>query len=196
LAERHRRRHAHGPIAPAVPRPALRHVELIGDRQAHRLIGHRHAHRHLAVVLFAEDATVLPGDAHRVLPFLGERRVVHDPRGHGAVPGHRRQHLLPRDAQHGRRVPGGVGDKMMHRLMPGADMPGIHARRHRLDALALPGQAQARDVGAQRLMAIPVAEHGGQAVHIGGEALGTGRLGGRHTSRLAGYPMNSLAFLT
>ena len=39
-------------------------------------------------------------------------------------------------------------------------------------ALALAGQTQSRDVGAQRLMAIPVPEHG-QLIHVGGEAVGT-----------------------
>ena len=56
----------------------------------------------------------------------------------------------------------------MHRLVAGAHMPGVHACRHRLDALALPRQAQARDVRAQRLMAIPMAKGGGQLVHVGG----------------------------
>src|SRR5712691_8031583 len=48
--------HAGGPPPTAITRPALRQVELIGDRQAHRLVRHRHTHRHLAVVLFAQDA--------------------------------------------------------------------------------------------------------------------------------------------
>ena len=56
--------------------------------------------------------------------------------------------------------------------------------------------SQAREVGAQRLMAIPVAKGGGQLVHIGGETVGAGSLGGWHTSRLAAYPMIPLAFLT
>ena len=68
--------HAGGPPPPAVTRPTLRQIELIGDRQAHRLVRHRHTHRHLAVVLFAEDAAVLPGHAHRVLAFLGECRFL------------------------------------------------------------------------------------------------------------------------
>jgi hypothetical protein len=70
---------------PACARPAVRQVELIGDRQAHRLVRHRHTHRHLAVVLFAEDAAVLPGHAHRVLAFLGERRFLRVLNDYGLV---------------------------------------------------------------------------------------------------------------
>src|SRR5712691_11196632 len=186
--------HAGGPPPPAVARPALRQVELIGDRQAHRLVRHRHTHRHLAVVLFAQDAAVLPGHAHRVLAFLGKPGVIHDPRGHGAMPDHRRQYPRARDAQHRRGMPGRIGDEVVHRLVAGANMPWIDARRHRLDALALPRQAQAGDVRAQRLMAIPVAEGGGETLHIRGKSLGTSGRGVGHASMLAGYPINSLAF--
>ena len=107
-----------------------------------------------------------------------------------------RQHPVPRDPQHLGAVPRGIGDEMMHRLMPGADMPRIHARRHRLDTLALAGQTEAGDVGAERLMAIPVAEDPSQLVHIGGKAVGTRTLGRGHTSRLAAYPMIYLTFIT
>src|SRR5216684_3531951 len=166
------------------------------DRQAHRLVRDRDAHGHLTVVLFAQDAAILPGHPHRVLAFLGKGGVVDDPRGHAAVARHPLEHPLPRHAQHGGGVPGRVGDEMMHRLMARLDVAGIDARRHRLDALALPRQAEAGDVGAQGVMAIPMAEGCGQAVHIGGEALGTSRLGDGHTASLAAYPMNSIIFLT
>src|SRR3989441_43785 len=47
--------HAGGPPPAAVTRPAFRQVELIGAGQAPRLVRHRHPHRHLTVVLFAQD---------------------------------------------------------------------------------------------------------------------------------------------
>jgi hypothetical protein len=45
-------------------------------------------------------------------------------------------------------------------------------------------------------MAIPMAQHGGQLVDIGGEAVGAGSLGGGHTASLAAYPTIPLTFLT
>src|SRR5207245_9657324 len=101
-----------------------------------------------------------------------------------------------RDAQHGGGVPGRIGNEVVHRLVARADMPRIDARRHGLDALALPGQAQAGDVRAQRLMAIPVAEGGGETLHIRGNSLGSSGRGVGHASMLAAYPMISLTFLT
>ena len=101
-----------------------------------------------------------------------------------------------RDAQHGCGVPRCLGHEVMHRLVALADMPGIDPRSHGFHTLALTGQTQSGDVGAQRLMAISVTEDPGQLVHVGGEAVGTRSLGCGHTSRLAAYPANPLTFLT
>src|SRR5260370_2441056 len=88
-----------------------------------------------------------------------------------------------------------MGDEVLAARVPGPDMPRIDACRHWLNALAFPRQAQAGDARAQRLMAIPVAEGGGEALTIRGKSLGTsGRAVGR-PSRLTPYPMNSLTFL-
>src|SRR4030095_1373738 len=97
---------------------------------------------------------------------------------------------------HGRGVPGGVGDKVVHRLVAGADMTRVHARGHGLDTLPVPGQTQAGDIRPQGGMPILVAEGRGQLVHIRGEAMGASRLGYAHTLRLPAYPMIPLTFLT
>src|SRR5215813_10014325 len=91
---------------------------------------------------------------------------------------------------------GASATKVVHRLVTGADLPRIDPRRHRLDALALPRQAQPGDVGQQGFMAIAVAEGRGQVVHVASEAVGARGLGGGHASRLPAYPMTSLIFLT
>jgi len=51
---------------------------------------------------------------------------------------------------------------MLHRLMLLAEVARVEARRHRLDALALPRQHQACGVGTERLGAIRVAHDLGE----------------------------------
>jgi hypothetical protein len=85
------------------------------------------------------------------------------------MPDHGRQHPGAGHAQDRRGLPRGVGDEMVHRLMPRSDVAGIDSGGHGLDALALPRQAQAGDVGAQRLMTVSVAQGRGQVGHVGGK---------------------------
>jgi hypothetical protein len=54
-------------------------------------------------------------------------RVVHDPRRHRPMPRQGLQDPLPRHPQDGNRVPRGLGNEVVHRLVPGADMPGVHS---------------------------------------------------------------------
>src|SRR4030095_12094214 len=72
----------------AILGPRLRQVEPVGDRHARALVSHRDAHRHLTVVLFAEHAAVLPGDADGVTALLGPSGIVDDPRRDPPPPGH------------------------------------------------------------------------------------------------------------
>jgi hypothetical protein len=83
------------------------------------VIGHRQAHRDLAIVLLAQLAAVLPGHADRVPTLLGEGGVVDDPIAHWAVPLDRRQHPLAHRGKHGRIVPSRIGHHMVHRLVLG-----------------------------------------------------------------------------
>jgi hypothetical protein len=84
----------------------------------------------------------------------------------------------------------------MHRLMAGPHVAGIDPRGHRLDALPIPRQTEARDVGAHGFMPIPMTEGGGEALHIRVKPLraSVGTVG--HTPRLTAYPITSLVFLT
>ena len=107
-----------------------------------------------------------------------------------------RQHRLPGDAQDGPIVPGGVRDEVMHRLMPGTHVAGIHTRRHGFDALPLPRQTQSRDIVPERTMAVLVTEGRGEPLNIRVKPFGAGTREGGHTPRLPAYPMNSLTFLT
>jgi len=112
------------------------------------------------------------------------------------MPGHRLEHPVPSDPQHGRLIPRGVGHEVMHRLMACADMPRIDACRHRLNALALPGQAQPGEIGAGRLPSVGVPEHLRQPRHVLPKPLDPGVCDSGHVLTLAWYPPESLTFLT
>ena len=79
--------------------PALRQIEPVGDGQARMVIGHRQAHRDLAVVLLAELAAILAGHADRMLALLGKAGVVDDPGADRSLLLERRQHLAPAPPQ-------------------------------------------------------------------------------------------------
>ena len=163
-----------GAAAAPILRPALRQVQPIGDRETDRVVRQRHAHRHLAVVLFAQGAAVLAGHPDRVPALLGIRRCRRRSTRPPGRAGHRRQHPVSGDAQDGRLVPGGIGDEVLHRLVPRADMPRIDPGGHRLDALPLARQAQPGEVGAHRLVAIGVSQGHGQPLDVLTEPAGAG----------------------
>ena len=100
---------------------------------------HRHAHGHLAVVLFAQHPAVLPCHAHGVTAFFRDPGIVDHPRGDGPVAIQRRQQDVAGSLEHGGGVPRGVRDEVMHGLVTRAHMAGIDPGGHRLDALAIPG---------------------------------------------------------
>ena len=122
--ERHLRRHAHSPAMGPIAGAALGQVQLIRHGETDGLIGQRHAHRHLAVLLLPPTSHSTAGPRLPSAALLREGRVVHDPRCHRPMPGHRVQHPVPSHAQHGPLVPRDVGDEVVHRLVPRPDMPG------------------------------------------------------------------------
>lgn len=79
---------------------------------------------------------------------------------------HLRQDQVARDAEHHRVLPRGVGNQVVHRLVPRPHVPRIDPRGHGLDALPLPRQAQSGQVGTQRLVPIPVPKRLRQPVYI------------------------------
>src|SRR5262249_40992195 len=129
-------------------------------------------------------------------PFFGDPRIVDHPGRHRPVAFQGRQHCLPADAQDGRIVPGGVRHEMMHRLMRGAQVAGIHPRRHGFDALPVSRQTQPGDIVPERAMAVLVAEGAAEPLNIRVKPLAAGTRGGGHTPRLPAYPMISLTLLT
>jgi hypothetical protein len=146
--ELHLRRHA-GCLAPlGVGRPFLRQVQLIGHGQAGLFIGHRDAHRHLAVVLLAQYPAVLPRHPHRVLALLRKARVVDDPVAAGREI-HLRHHPLGDALEHLLIRPLGPGHEVMQRLVPGAGVLAVDAGRYRLHALARQRQHQPGAVALQ-----------------------------------------------
>src|SRR5262249_12802623 len=153
-------------------------------------------HGHLAVVLFAEHATVLARHPDRVTAFFRDPRIVDDPGGHRPVALQGRQHGLPGDAQDGPIVPGGVGDEVVHRLMPTAHVARLDPRRHGFDALPVARQTQPGDIVSERTMAVLMTEGAAETLNVRLKPLAAGSRGGGHTPRLPAYPMISLSFMT
>ena len=82
------------------------------------------------------------------------------------MPLDRRQHLRPHRGQNRRIVPLRLGHHVVQRLMFGLHMGGVEPRRHRLDALAFPGQQQAGAVGLRRGRAAGMPQHTGNRIQI------------------------------
>ena len=97
-----------------------------------------------------------------VFPFGSHHGAVF-PHGWQHLPQHLRQHLLV--------ISGRVGHQVMQRLMHAANIVGRQARRHRLDALALPRNLQPGAVVLQRCVPVSMPHGVRQAVHICREAL-------------------------
>jgi hypothetical protein len=130
-------RHACLTSTGAVLRPIFRQIQLIGYWQARLMIGDRQRHRHLAIVLLAELAAVLPRHANRVAPLLGQARVVDDPRLDRPMPFHRRQYQFAHFGQNCRVRPRRFADEMQQRLMLRSNACRRRHRRHRFHTLAL-----------------------------------------------------------
>jgi hypothetical protein len=105
------------------------------------VVGHRQAHRDLAIVLLAELAAVLARHADGVLALLREAGVVDDPVPHRPVPLEGGQDPAAHRGQHRRVIPLGLGHDMMQRLVPGLHPSGLDPGRHGLHALARPGSS-------------------------------------------------------
>jgi hypothetical protein len=90
------------------------------------------------------------------------------------------QRVVTDSGQHGRILPVRVGHQVMQRLVTGADVAGIEARRHGFDTLAFARQQQAGGIEAQRLVAIGMAHGIGQQVHVVLETLLAGCRRGRN----------------
>ena len=88
-------------------------------------------------------ATVLMGHANRMNPFLGKAGVVDDE--HIAIAAcltEGRQYLGGDCREQGRITPVRLGNQVVHGLMCRADIFGMYARGHWLDALAGTGKHQ------------------------------------------------------
>ena len=123
------------------------------------LIGERNAHRHLAVVLFAQLPAVLARDTDRVRPLLRKAGVIDQQRLR--LSGARRdllQHIVAHRRQHRVVGPRRIGHEMMQALMLGTHPRRRQMRRHRLDTLPLHRQQQPRAVAAKRLHPIGVTQ--------------------------------------
>ena len=77
------------------------------------------------------------------------------------------QHAGADHGEHRRVGPIGLGDEVVQRFMGGLDPSGLDPSRHRLDALALAGQQQARAVAPNRGEAVSMAEGCAKRLDIG-----------------------------
>ena len=140
------------------------------------VVGDRQRNRDLAVVLLAQLAAILPGNANRMPTLLGKARIVNDPRLERPVPFNRRQHARADNVQDGLIAPVGLGDEVMQRLMGRLNALRGDAGGHRLDTLALAGQQQPRAVGVHRFAPIGMAEHPRNRSQIPGKSTLSGVL--------------------
>jgi hypothetical protein len=121
--------------------PALGQKQPQSHHDRHFARSQRQRHQRLAVGVLAKRRGILRRDADRVAPLLGERGVVHDqPR---IVPanlsvGLRKEHLLQR-----RSIPHAARDEVVQLVIVDACV----ARRHRLNALAIPKANQPSNIG-------------------------------------------------
>jgi hypothetical protein len=164
------RRHADLGPPVGIIRPVLRQVELVGDRQAGLVGGHRKADRDLAIVLLAALAAILPRYADRVLALLGIAGVVDDQRLDRFLAGDDRQHLRAHFSQYCRVGPGACCDKMQQRLMLRRGALRRGQRCQRLDALATFRRQQADAVVLERPDPVGVAQPRCQLRGVGLEA--------------------------
>src|SRR5262249_13829416 len=93
--------------------PRLRKIQPPGNWQTRCRRSNRKAHCYPAVVLLAQLAAVLPGDADRVRTLLGKARVVDNPGFDLSVLLHGRQDTLPNPTQHYLVVPRRISDDMV-----------------------------------------------------------------------------------
>jgi hypothetical protein len=126
-------------------------------------------HADLAVGDLAQRPAVLPGRPHQVAAELGERGVVDDPGGWLD----RCSHALGQPPAHRHRIPGGLVDELLQRLLQrvgvGAEVAAGQPGGHRLDRLALAVQQQPPQVGLAPA-ALVLAGDGGEEVFCeGGE---------------------------
>ena len=128
------------------------------EGQAGVVIGDRQSDRHLTIVHLSELATVLPRHSHRVRALFGHTGVVDDPGVDRPVPFDHRQHPGADGGEDGPVRPGRLGDEVMQRPMRGLDPSRLHARRHRLDTLAIPGQQETGAIRAERRHTVSVAQ--------------------------------------
>ena len=145
--------------APGVPRPGLGRIKPIGDRQARGLARNRQAHGHLAVVLLAQLAAVLPRHADRVLALLGKAGVVHDPGLDRPTALNRGQDKLPHPGQNPIVRPRRARHEVRQRPVPGRNPIRSDSRGQRLRALAVERQRKTVAVVPKRPDTVRVPDH-------------------------------------
>jgi hypothetical protein len=150
--------------------PLLWQIQSVGHRQATQMGGHRETHRHLAVVLLAQLAAVLPGYTHRVAAFLRKARVIHDPALDRFVSSDRWQHALTYAAQYRLIRPGCLRHQMQQRLvLRGGSLRRGH-RRQWFHALSTLRRQQPDTVVLKRSDPVSMAQYRGQVGRISPEA--------------------------
>jgi hypothetical protein len=107
-----------------------------------------HANRDLAVTDLAERAGVLALHPRRVFAILDDPRVVDDPGDDADL----RRHPLGAGADQKPRIPGRVGQKLLHRLVAGRRL--LQPKQRRLQALAAALLDQPAHVH-KRVLALP-----------------------------------------
>ena len=152
-----RRRDARRRAARRILGPGHGHVEIVRQGPRAPVGNQRTRDGHLAIADLAERATVLPLHADRARPLLRKPRVVD--RENAGAHGHHRAQVCPDT----RRVPRGVRDEMLQRLiLAGITEPAMH----RLHGLPLAVVEQAVEILTRRPPLRLSAEAGAEPIEV------------------------------
>ncbi len=162
--------HASRRTALQILSPQLRKIEPVGDGKARMQARHRQRDGNLAVILFANLATVLACDPDRVPALLGKTCIINHPGQDPPMPLDLGQDLGSHERQESLVGPVCLSDEMVERLMGRLNPSGFEPGCHRFDALALARQDQPGAVGLQRRRTISMTQSPRQGLNIGCKA--------------------------
>jgi len=132
----------------AIPAPLLGQIQRPAQRQRAPLADRVYRDRNLAVADLAERARVLALHPRRVLAVLDDPGVVDHPGRHADLG----RHPLRARAHDQTRIPGRVGQKLLHRLIPGRRL--LEPKQRRLQTLTAPVLDQAPHI-QERILTLP-----------------------------------------
>ena len=104
----------------------------------------------LAIFLLPQVAAVLMCHAHRMVPLLGEGRIVHDPSFQRVLGGDQGQAVGSDSIQENLMVPDGICDEALDRRIASLDVLGVKSGGDGFHALPLSREQESKAIVAKR----------------------------------------------